>query len=192
MKRVEDERIQFFLRHHRLIRQWAAIESEVREVINEFLQGFANFAENKQYSATDSWKIYQNLDNSRPTIIRFLPEWVEAEGTQPRAGIALKWYKKSVNLLSTPHSPFIGVWVNPKQRENRILQDRLQESWRHYAKAYDFSSEIWWPAYKYIPPRDEEFWKDLETYRTLLEEEFEQTWELFAPIVSETLSGSPQ
>ncbi|ABA58060.1 hypothetical protein Noc_1581 [Nitrosococcus oceani ATCC 19707] len=190
MKRIEDERIQFFLRHHKLIRQWAAIEPEARKVINEFLQTLGDFAKDQQNSAPDSWKICWDFNSSWPRILRFLPEWGESEGTLPRVSIGLEWYKPSVDLLSPTGSPYVGVRIDPNLQGSRILHDRLQQSCQHCAQGYGFGSERWWPAFKSIPPSDEEFWKDLDAYRAQLDKEFEQAWELFAPIVSQTLRAS--
>ena len=98
MKRIEDERVRFYLRHRTQIEEWAAIADDVPEVAHRFLKtvGRDVKALSKQLDVR-----YWSVDTAFPKRFLVHPDWVRSKDV-PAIAIGLEWRRADVSFRGNP------------------------------------------------------------------------------------------
>lgn len=188
MNKIEDERLKFYLRNVRLIREWADLGSEVCDVVDRFLVSLVGDIESLAEEIDPEISVYTELESGWPKIFLQLAHWNTPDAREIIAGIGLEWGRKA-DLVT--ELPYIGIWIDPKHEKADSIRDAVHEKLGNVAADSGFKKgrSRFWPAFKNVEPEGE-FWEDLDPFRQLLVEEFRQAWNLFAAIVDEAAGSS--
>ena len=186
MNKIEDERLKFYLRNVRLIKEWADLGGEVCDVVDRFLVSLVEDIESLAGEIDSEIIVYTELESGWPKIFLQFPHWNTAGGKMIIAGIGLEWDRK-VDLVS--HLPYIGTWIDPKHEKADSIRDAVHAKSGTVAPDIGFKKgrSRFWPAFKNLEPEGE-FWEDLEPFRQTVIEEMRQIWNLFGTVVDEALT----
>lgn len=172
-----DERLKFYIRHHRDIRKWSQIESEWNQKMHNWL---LNQSEPIEESKPENARYYHYPHKAYPKHLLYKASWhpnkdpMALRGTEPPfVAIGIEWSSKNINLLpdlpdeyDTKHRlflPYYGIWINRDSfAEADRFQSRLQLTLEEKIKAgegveasfYKEKPTSWWPLRKYFKPLD--------------------------------------
>lgn len=168
MKRIEDERIRFYLKHRQQIEEWVRVGEELPGFVREF---YASLRIPEIACETGIKIEYENWG-----IRLRRPKWPKP------VAIELGW----VNNISWRDNAQ-EVWCGISLGEKSLYYDWLS---RQVIKGYDRSSTRWgYPAYKGIGPPSGNSWEgdNLEKYGNSVIEALLQAWSNLAPLVDEAV-----
>ncbi len=194
MKKLDDDRIIFYLRHHEDIRSWAAIENELPQLFHKFMRSMKDGVDNLASRLGQDVKVYSQFENKYSNIFLYREKWGlykqnEEEKEWPRVAIGLEWRKDKINLVT--ENPYVGLWVEKSDSYGETLQERLKQKCQDVIKRNEkenskYHSEAYWPCWQYVLP-NRDFWDDLMPYREKLLKRVESIWNLFENTVDEVV-----
>ena len=188
MKKIEDDRVRFYLKHQELIETWADLSQQVTDVANDFLSICSQQIEKSVSQLGSGAKVYFRSKSDYPAICLHKSHW-RGELAEPTVAIALEWPKKKVGFRG-PHRPYSGLRVGRKQRGGAALVEFLRDELDDEIKANGFikgAKTSSWVAYRYEGPTYDEFWDDLEPLATDIVESLKAAWDLFTPAIDKGL-----
>ena len=185
MNKIEDERLKFYLRNVRLIREWADLGGEVCDVVDRFLVSLVEDIESLAGEIDSEIIVYTELESGWPKIFLQFPRWNAPDTGEMIAAIGLEWTRK-VDLVT--QLPYIGTWIDMNHAKADSIRDAVHKKLGSLEPDLLFKKgrSRTWPAFKYVAPEGD-FWEDMNPYRQLLVEEVRQAWSLFATIVDEAM-----
>jgi hypothetical protein len=184
MKRIEDERLKFYLRHQDLIDEWAKLAALVPDQVHDFLASCNGALTRLASELGPDIKFEYWGHGNYPTYGFYRPTWCNAEG--PYVGIGIQWHRAKV-AFKGENAPRSGVWLygDGKKPADQLLQafhsrcDRPREG---FAKA-----DAWAAAVRRERPPNEDYWDDLDPYKNSLVESVRSAWKLYAHDIDEVL-----
>lgn len=188
MKKIEDERIKFYLEHRDLIDEWSKISEEIPRVCGEFMwalsEGVAALAERLGPDVNVYEGKSEKSDN--PKIFLYRESWYSGGDhryeNRVDVGIGVEWHKKHVDFGLPRKRPYVGIWTNDRntrgESAHKVLSDKIDGK----------NSFSYWVTRTYIAPEQDDFWNDLQSYATLLLKNIEEAWNRYAEGVDEALS----
>ena len=184
MNRIEDERIKFYLQHEARIREWAGLETEVREFVDRFYCSIKDDLD----TALSGGKI--NADGVESFLDEEHPNW-PGLGLRRRGwpkgdkdpDVRLEWYRKSARF-SRDENLICGV---------RTTVDCYKRPFTKEACPYFPRRSAWWAAYANVDPPVGDFWENdnLNEYRDDLLKTILKAWRELAPLVDKAV-GYPR
>lgn len=193
MKRIEDERIRFYLEHRQQIKEWVKIEEDSCEFAHGFYVSLLDDLRDKarEYGTFggDAVEI-EVVDAKNPGITLRRPSWPQDDPDEGDEApiVCLEW-----NRLAGFDQPLTcGVYAHgPRMAGYRPFFTK--------DKCSDYPSDAgglkqWYLAYKEVEPPHGEFWKgnNLEEYGNFVIKTLLQAWSDLAPLVDEAVSQSNQ
>ena len=177
MNRIEDERIRFYLEHEARIREWAALENEVREFAHRFYCSLKDDLD----AALDSGRIKDGVESFQekggrwPHVGYRRHDWPKGNEDPD---VRLEWSRRQMSFAQDAHL-ICGVRANVE----RFGQPFTEEACPGYER------REWWPAYVTVDPPTGRFWEgdNLQQYRDRLVETLIDAWEALAPLVDESI-----
>ena len=182
MNRIEDEPIRFYLQHEARIREWAALETEVRTFADRFyrsLKGDMDAALRSGRLAEDDLEsFFHEMPSYRGLVLR-RHEW--PKGSED-PDVRLEWNRERVRF--SDGDLICGV----RTKVERYRQPFTKEARPNYPR-----QNAWWPAYANVDPPVGRFWEgdNLKEYRDRLVETLLDAWNDLAPLVDEAV-GHPR
>lgn len=186
---IDDERVRFYLKHQKLIEEWARLAEPACSEATKFLESCGEDIQTLCADLGEAVTVHQLLDDpSWPRIFLVRPAWQLTE-REPLVGIGLEWNRRNVSFAGRSRV-YTGMRVAISAERGRELRDRLKERVGAMRGKHGYTASASWPAWRYVPPPDGEYWDDLTPYRNQLIESVRSAWNLFAPEV-DALLGEP-
>lgn len=184
MERIDDERLLFFIEHADQIRQWAALEEEVRTLTDGFLNGMARRWVEQEPDVDNAVLALLEPDGSWPGVELYRPEW--AHRGRPLAAVCLQWHTRRVGL-DPETAPYLGVRIAPDAEGASDRRQRLRDSLADHRTATGGDSNRHWPVvYRVAPdPHDP---GDLVAFEAKLWSAFQQEWLSTADRIDQVLA----
>lgn len=168
MKRIDDERICFFLKHQTLIKQWSLIEKEVPAVCEKFLWSLQEDIELLGKELDASARLYKEESRDPKLFLYRESWWLDLKEQIPAVGIGIEWQQNRVGFESG--LPYVGIWNNKSSSIIGVLSEE-------FAKVIESSQPTaWFLKRTYVAPRNENYWEDMGPYRKLILDEIRSYW----------------
>lgn len=182
MERIEDERLLFFIEHAAQIRQWAALEGEVRDLVDRHLDGMLQRWLGDD-PLIDGVLHTQAGGGQWPRYDLYRPSWVRDGALL--ATVSLEWNRRGVGLDpdTTPH---VGSRVHGQSDETGQRRQQLQNALAAHREATGGDSSKHWTAVRRVAP-DLEDPGDLHRFEARLAEELTAEWYATAPHIDRLL-----
>ena len=172
MKRIEDERIRFYLKHRQLIEEWANVGG--KELSAFARQFYASLQEEiRTRVATDP---DVEIIGDIPNVIRLRQQW----WPQGAPTIELGWHQ---TVDFSDHHVWCGIHIeggadSPYWQHLRHRSESTQD--------YPRTDSTWgYPMYRYLDPPDGNLWEDngLEKHGSAVIEAVVRAWCDLGPLV---------
>lgn len=181
--KLDDSRLQFYLRNRPTIREWAAIEEEVRSLVSGLLKELQGPLERK-VRARDPRALTGRLDGSgyrRITLRR--------DGWPTNLSIAIEWARARVDPFGGG-LPKIGVFYladgDADKATRKTVLAALQAAGGLAEAGYTVNAESVWLTLRYVPKSDD-WWTKPDEWTGWIEAEILRHWELCTPIIDRAL-----
>lgn len=181
MNQIEDERIRFYLEHGARIREWARLENEVRNFVDQFyrsLNGDLDAALRGGKITDDDVELF--FDETYPDYPGYAlrrRDWPQGDQDPD---VRLEWNCNQVLFLEG--DLICGVRGRGDQYRQPFTAEACPE--------YLLRGRPWWLAWKKVDSPVGRFWEgdNLSKYRDYLVETLVNTWINLAPLVDEAVS----
>ena len=178
---LDTERIQFFLRHHDDIKEWAAIEREVSLATREMLGGLLDVIDARVKSVDAGAEVVRHDGGRYERILIRRPEWPIG------VGVALEWDQNIDPFGSSV--PKYGLFVLPREGGWVAAHQAIDAEARSSAELRALGhkpGDGTWPVNQYVP-KSAGWWRDLDGWTTPFVERLLSTWSMGAPILARGL-----
>ena len=182
---LDDERIQFFLRHRDDIRGWAAIEPDVATAVRQILAATQAEIESR-IVAIDAESTTARRDGGRwERIMVRRPAWPE------EMGVSVEWETRvdpfggalpKVGVILLSDAPELG-----RVRQNVV--DLASGNATLHALGYRIPAEHVWPVMRRVP-KSRDWWQDSDAWTAGIVDSVVELWPLAAPYVDQALAAS--
>lgn len=189
MKRVEDERIRFFLKHRSLIEQWARIEKDLPAISAKFLWSLQEDMEELIARLDGDVYLYREAGNT-PKLFLHRESWLPKDGNlRPMVGIGIEWQHKRADFGKG--TTYVGIW-NDQRSPATQFNAELTKVAAAVAQSKKLNATAWWPERTFVEPPNENYWEDLTLYRDLIIEEIHSYWVRYEARVGGVLQVVPE
>ena len=183
---LDEPRLQFFLKHRRQIREWAAMADDARGGVAEVLRGLLPDAQvvfRERYGVEVVDRLPGRGDAK---LVAYRQEWRAGEPLSPLAVVGLGWTSGKVDpeaFWPGTQLPWVGIHVAKTGAEAiaPLLRERVRDKNHRppgYVKGLD------WITYKtFKASRD--WWQDIPAWRTSVIEELATAWGECSPLIDE-------
>ena len=187
MKRIDDERIRFYLKHRRQIEEWALVMDDLAKFAPEFyaslLDDLCSEVRKRESNVNIPDRPHEYGDRWQSEAIRLRrAPWPET------VALELGWHRNGtgysrVDFSNDQQGVWCGLWASEPYFEQ--LSSRRQEV-PEYPKSWS-SDGSGHPMYKVIDPPPDNFWEgdNLEKYGNFVIQEVLKAWRDLAPLVDE-------
>ena len=187
---LDDPRLQFYLRNRDQIREWAALEQEVREATRSLLFDLRRDLVPLAESLGDDVVIaVEGADSSYPRLTMRRSSW-PAIGSQSIVAVALEWMPK-VDLAGS-ETPWVGVRVQISDPQGKALDVPLRAAFaasEMSARGFALKGYAWWPVIRRLK-RNSDWWKDgAGAWRQSAIDEYAETWRLASPVIDAVVAA---
>lgn len=178
MNRVDDPRIEFYLRHWPEIEEWASIRRDVRHSAHEFYASLADDLEEVAAEIGDDVEVVFE-DPGYPYVGLCRSGWRGEE--VPRVAVVFEWQRSSSTF--TDGWRMLGVRVAMREDGGKELTEQVRDILFPIREQAGFpnSNKTYWPAWRNGRAAEgDEYWKDLTPYRGALVDDIETAWNALA------------
>ena len=187
MNKVEDPRIEFYLKYQDVIEEWAAIRRDVRHTAHD---RYASLADELQDIAAELdgevEVVFQ--DPGYPYVGLCRPAW---QGEQlPRVAVVFEWQQSTSTFTDDQH--MLGVRVAMGEGGGKELTTKVRHALELIRKDAGFpnSNKSYWPAWRQgLTAEGTEYWKDLAPYRQALIDDIQVCWHAFEGTIDEVVKS---
>ncbi len=184
----DDERLQFYLRHRDLIREWAALEQEVRAVTHGLmLELNGQLAEVTESLGPDVVLLPEALDSTWPRYALRRKSW-PVSGGQSLVAVSLEWTQR-IDPAGT-ETPYVGVRVHISNAEAKAIDQPLREAFAGSVdlptRGYKLKGYPWWPALRRLA-KNPDWWLDVPAWRQSVLDAHTEAWKLTAATIDRVL-----
>lgn len=188
---LDDPRLQFYLRNRDQIREWAALEQDLRDATRSLLFDLRRELVPLAESLGDDVVVWvEGADTSYPRFAVRRSNWL-AVGSQSIVAVALEWMPK-VDLAGS-ETPWVGVRVHISEPQGKALDAPLRGAFaasEMSALGFTLKGYVWWPVIRRLKP-NADWWKDgAVAWRQSAIDMVEETWRLASPVIDATLAAN--
>ena len=179
---LDDERVQFFLRHRNDIKQWADIERDVVAATRELLGGIQPAVE-ERVNAMDPLAETVRHDGGRyERIIVRRPTWPAG------VGVTIEW-ESGVDPFgrSLPKFGIFFLGGDPAYAGARVAITTLARASTTLRTAGYRPGDNYWPIVQYVK-KSATWWHDPDAWLAPITDALVDLWPLAAPIIDEGLT----
>ncbi len=180
MNRIDDEPIRFYLEHQDRIREWAALEAEVREFADRFYRSLRIDLDTALRSGRvkdDDIELFFHEEGNWPGIALRRQSWPKVDEDPD---VRLEWNRKNVRFAAD-EDIYVGVRAK-----------RYREVFTGKACAnYPVRPNPWWPVRVMVEGPSGRFWEGdgLKKYRHRVVDTILSAWDDLAPLVDEAVGS---
>jgi hypothetical protein len=181
---LDNERVQFFLRHRDDILEWAGIEREVTAATRELLAGLQAVIAERLAEAGEVVVVTRRDGGRYERILVQRPGWPAG------VGIALEWemgvdpFGRSVPKFG----PFV-LSSDPAVATAHVTIDRVARASTELAALGYKSGDGVWPVVQYLR-KSSTWWQDPEAWLTPIADALFGLWFIAAQMIDESLGAS--
>ena len=187
MKRIEDERIRFYLKHRRQIEEWSRVgRDDLPKFAHEFYASlWGDLPHQARARGIDIDKDVKIIgsQNAGDLHIRLRRRnWPETGEDKQDPSVKLRWNKVSFAREE--------VWCGIRAKQGTLGRQALDMARANHPNAKDYQrSDSYYPMYRYLDPPSGNFWEgdNLEKYGNSVIEALLQAWSDLAPLVDEAV-----
>jgi hypothetical protein len=184
MNLIDDERLLFFLEHATQIREWAALEDEVRALTNAYLDQMLTTWTEQGGLPADA---IPSLASARwKRLALHHPAWADDAGNA-RVHVAIEWHPQEVGL-DQQTSPYVGVRTDLDLADGSVLSKQLRAALQAHREMNAATSSRWWPCYRRIVPKHTDGPLDLHQYGQMLVGALAAEWQAARDLVTAVLT----
>lgn len=187
MERIEDERLLFFIEHAAQIRQWAALESEVRDLVDRFLTDMV-----KRWLKRDpviQGALHASAGGEQwPRYDLYRPVWLH-DG-KPMVSVSLEWHSRRVGL-DPDVMPTVGARVRSNTKGGPERRQDLQAALAAHRKTTGGDSNKYWAAFRRVTPAPDDP-GNLDAFETRLCDALEEEWHATIAPIDLLLAHGPE
>ena len=179
-----DPKVVFYLRHRRQIDEWVALRDQATSDADRYFRSLAPAFAEMADRLPGGVKTFVSLDEPKPKLFLFLPDWFKPSSDFPRAAIGFEWHRGRTHF----DDAWDGVWVHAGYDKG----DRLHNAIVKLLKATPglitgMESEKWWPAWRSETPANSEYWNDLPGFADQVVRAVESHWGRFSAAVDQAV-----
>lgn len=182
---LDDERLQFFLRHRDEIREWAAIEREVVVATREILASVQDHLD-ERLATVDSGATTARRDGGKyERIVALRAGWPDG------VGVSLEW-DSGVDPFGSWLPKFGILFLNedPVLQAARLRVASLAASTPALTAAgFKVPGDRNWPGVRWVP-KSKDWWKDVDAWTSSIVESLVDLWPIAAPLIDQALDES--
>lgn len=177
MNQINDPKLIFYFRNQQMIDEWAALASQIPEQCHAFLSSLVPDVEKlaKDLGAEPSI----NTGTDYPKLFLSKPTW---HRNGAKVAIGLEWVRRTVSFRDN-RCTYVGV--DQFHPDGPKLSADLQRGFSTLPVGY--SSLNWWPARRFEGARYDNFWANLQPYRTSLLDSIAEVWKRFATTIEQVV-----
>jgi hypothetical protein len=190
---LDDEPLQFYLRHRSRIEEWASLRERVSAATAEAFMGLRPRIEALARELGVESRL-ENTDAQWPRYVLLRPEWRAADGSLVGL-VALEIDKRKVMADSPSDSPYVGIRMLDVKGRGRSLRDEvLAEDWRKkgYTKGLEYAGvQVVYHRVTATPG----WWEDPEAWEVSLVDALRNVWRDFSGLIDQASTlprGVPQ
>ena len=189
MNEIRDPTVRFYLKHQRLIEEWARVAKDAAKSSRVFLTVHADLRERvkdmQQEGATDGEVVPYQRTQDWPNIGLRRSGWPN-DGYHKVVRIGIEWDKHKTTFVGGWR--LCGLGFPSGMAGGSLVREKLID---HPLRTQYWDTKPTWPACCPMPEPDGEYWNDLTTYRDSLVETTVMAWTDLSPVVDEVLGSSP-
>ena len=182
--RIEDEKVEFYLRNREQLEQWFALRAEAAAAIDEWLASLKPDVETLVAELAGDVEFFASLDEEQPFPGLFLKRtcW-PGTGRDAPVLIGLQW-SRGKTLLRAGSAPWVVVRSEKSSSIGSGLRD--DERFKQIRKARRDKGTQWYAAFGSVLPQGP-FPEGAEGYRQVLLNSIRQAWKAYAGVVDEVI-----
>ena len=177
MNRIDDEPILFYLEHQDRIREWAALEAEVREFADRFYRSLKTDLDTalRNGRVEDDVELFFHEEGAWPGIALRRQSWPKDDEDPD---VRLEWNRRKV-CFAVDEDIYVGV--RAKSHREVFAGETCPD--------YTGRPSSWWPVWAEIEGPSGRFWEGdgLEKYRHRLVDTVLSAWNDLAPLVDKAV-----
>ena len=179
MNRIDDEPIRFYLEHQDRIKEWAALEAEVREFADRFYRSLKTDLETALRSGSvkdDDVELFFHEEGNWPGLALRRQSWPKGDEDPD---VRLEWNRRHVCFAADG-----DLWVGVRAKGyGEIITREACPSFPDRAS--------WWPVRVTIGGPSGRFWEGdgLKEYRHRVVDRVLSAWNDLAPLVDEAVDS---
>lgn len=180
MKRIDDERIKFYLKHQQQIEEWEAVKNDLDRFAHEFYASLRDDIRNKVPADVIVGDVSEPAGNSGLFRLRRY-DWPENG-----PAVELGWWPKN-RMYSSPNH---GVWCGLYADQDSPYWDYLCDAKGRPGTTDYLRTEKDYPMFRYLPLLDGNLWEDdqLAEYGNSVIQAVLKAWNDLARLVGEAVS----
>ena len=181
MNQIDDSRVAFYVKHEKLIREWAGLEQECQALVHDYVVTCLDDLEDLARSLGEDMFVWSDTKDAKvPKLLIHRRGWT-GTGGRPRVGIGLAWTHGKATFAG-PSRPYTGVYVDLTQDGGPSLHGELKSRLKLKGvlqrTGYQLGTE--WATWRYEDAPEGEYWLDLQGYREQLVKAVREGWELMS------------
>jgi hypothetical protein len=182
---LDDERVQFYLRHREQLEEWQALRSVAAAAIDEWLIALRPDIESLVAEIGGDVELVADLEEEQlwPGFFLKRRAW-PGEKREATALIGLEW-SRGKTLLGPSSAPYVGVRVDRATSIGRALREDTE--FQNNRRLRKDKGLPWWAALGYVLPR-EQFPEHADQYRAVLLNSIGDVWNAYASDVDRAVS----
>jgi hypothetical protein len=186
MDRIDDERIQFYLRHEDQIDEWADVRADARQLAHRFYLSLEDdLAATAVELGGDVVARSDDLPWGRASLFR--ESWTDGAGS-PIVVVALEWRREDTGFRHGWR--VVGVRCERDTAAQRRLRDEIAELAVGPARAGGYRQDKrYWPVQRPVSGAGgNSYWTDLGPLRQALVDQVVEAFETFAGVIDDALA----
>lgn len=175
------ERVRFYLQHQALIEEWADLRREASRTAADFLL----IVEEQIPDPPPGWFNWTGSERKYHCVM-VTPLEHQLSDTPPPTGIALGWHESAVRPdVPGDRCPFVGVYLDREWTGAGVIRAALETAESSLSRVPQMNQSERWPRYRHVPAPSN-WWRDLDRYRDQLIAAFEETTNVYQPVLDAT------
>lgn len=190
---LDDDRLQFFLKNHELIRTWAALADEVSTAVDEELRHLGGDVQVAATVAGLDLAVAERVAGESfraPMLHR--PTWRSPDADGPDIAVGIGWDGRRVFPTGGwpgVSLPYVGVVASHDTDRGRRIEDAVRPlAIRELVDPRSYRKGSHWIAYRFLKC-DDDWYSDLVRWRAWVVDEMIRAWRDCAPVIDRGLSS---
>jgi len=185
--RIEDEKVEFYLRHRDQLEEWFGLRVEAAAAIDEWLTSLNPDVETLAGELADDVESISALEKeeSYPGFFVKCISW-PGIGRDAAVLIGLQW-SRGKTLLVSESAPWVVVRSDRTSPIGRGLREN--QKFRQIRKKRKERRTPWYAAFGSVLPKGP-FPEEAERYRQEILDSVRQAWKAYAAVINEVIEGS--